>query len=240
MHIKNSKTEAVGVCREPPNHVALILTHSGNTPEICGFASHSDNEFLPKNIIETAVLFGVRFLTFCCPDNNYSCKKPAITVDLKILFHLLLMDDNWLRHEDITVRFFGDRKERNLPKQGKLHVSVVSQIDGRVAIVEAVKKMVNKVEHGEITSNEITSRLIAEQIAPIGLPDPDLLIFTGGLKGLDNGLIWQSAYSEFAFVDEYWESLTADCFERILEDYMGRDRRFGGLAKEVHSQATVG
>ncbi len=84
-------------------------------------------------------------------------------------------------------------------------------------------------EAGNITLDEITTDLIHAHIEPMELSDPDLIILTGHQEKLENSLVWQCAYSELAFVEENWRQLTVERFNKILEQYMSRERRFGGL-----------
>lgn len=240
MIIKNSKTENMGLCRKSPNHVGIIFSENQQASEVQDKSHPRVDGGFPKNIIEVAGQSGVRFLTFFCQKSHGEEGHTDLGSDLKVLFHLLFIDQSWLLREGVAVRFFDESSGLKFSENCKLNISVISQFDGRSAIIDAVKQVVKKVEQEKITSSDITSNMIGEQIKPIELPDPDLLIFTGGVKQLRNGLLWQSAYSEFAFVDQPWENMTADCFKGILDDYMTRDRRFGGLTKKIHSKMSAG
>ena len=84
-----------------------------------------------------------------------------------------------------------------------------------------------------IAAAAITPEALAGQLETAGIPDPDLLIRTGGEQRVSNFLLWQMAYTEFVFVPEYWPDFDAAIFARAIADYHGRDRRFGGL--KAHS-----
>ncbi len=237
MHIKQNNTDRADMDRKAPHHVAVIFAKGDNAAKPCQGNKQDELGIFPKNIIEIARQYGVRYLTFCCLGNLDAKDQSELGSEFKILFHLLLMEKDWLLKNGVGVRFIEEDKGPNKLANSELNVSVISQIDGRAAIVGAVRALVENVEQEKITSNDITSNMLGEQIAPHGLPDPDLLIFTGGQKRLENGLIWQSAYSEFAFIEQHWENMTGEHFQHILENYMARDRRFGGLSKQVHSKA---
>ena len=240
MHIKQSKAKGESVICRGPNHVAFVLSKGGNAAESCGPEGQRDADCFPRNIIATAVRSGVRFLTFCCLENDKAGKDSVIGVDLKLLFDLLLMDHDWLQSEDISIRFLDEGRRHDISGKGKLDISVISQLDGRGSILSAVQNIAKKIEQNEITTNDITTQMLKEQVLPIDLPDPDLLIFTGGLRRLENGFVWQAAYSELAFVEEQCQDLTAEQFQRILEEYASRDRRFGGLTKSVKASRKAG
>ncbi len=228
MRIKSNKTDSAELHRKSPGHVALILAGSKVSVEAEG------GEALLANMIKVARHFGVGFLTFCCSGKDVREGAAKDGVGFQRLFS---SDLEGFLDKNSSVRFLKEGEARHISGNGKLNISVISQIDGRAEIVDAVRRLAEKVEREEIVSNEINALMLGEQIAPIDLPDPDLLIFTGGLKRLKNVLLWQSAYAEFAFIDEDWDALAPEQFQAILENYMSRERRFGGLGKKRHSKA---
>ncbi len=240
MHIKQSKTERAERVRKAPDHVALIFAQGGGSARPDSGNKPGGSGVFLKNLIETAQQFGVRFLTFCCLEESGERDRPAPGGDLKILSHLLLEEQDWLAQNGVGVQFLEGEAGARPFASSRLNVSVISQMNGRTSIIGAVRALAREVELGKITSNDITSSRLDERISPCGLPDPDLLIFTGGLKRLENSLIWQSAYSEFAFAGESWENLTGEHFRRLLENYLTRDRRFGGLTGQTLNAAGSG
>lgn len=106
-------------------------------------------------------------------------------------------------------------------KEGILNLAI--SYGGRLEIIQAVKNIIKK----KISSNEITENLINQNLWTSGLPEPDLIIRTGGEQRLSNFLIWQSAYSEFYFSKKYWPEFTEKDLEKALLDFSQRHRRFG-------------
>ena len=149
------------------------------------------------------------------------------------LFECLLIGADWLRARKITLHFV-DRKGSDTPitNDAQLNVSIIPKPDGRADIAAAAKALAEKIEQGAISADEVTMELINRQIAVHTITDPDLLIFTGGVRCLQNGLLWQSAYTEFAFVEEGWRDLRLESVEQAIEDYSRRERRFGGLKQK--------
>ncbi|MDR1574259.1 MAG: undecaprenyl diphosphate synthase family protein, partial [Clostridiales Family XIII bacterium] len=84
------------------------------------------------------------------------------------------------------------------------------------------------VRAGRLAASDIDAALVSDRLYTAGMPDPDLIIRTGGERRLSNFLLWQSAYSELIFSDVYWPDFTPDEFEKAIAEYQGRERRFGG------------
>ena len=84
-----------------------------------------------------------------------------------------------------------------------------------------------------MAASDISPELIAENLDTAGIPDPDLLIRTGGEQRISNFLLWQCAYTEFVFVDEFWPDFTQEIFARALGEFSLRDRRFGGIEAQT-------
>jgi tritrans,polycis-undecaprenyl-diphosphate synthase [geranylgeranyl-diphosphate specific] len=99
--------------------------------------------------------------------------------------------------------------------------------DGRLEIVDAIKKIIDQVESGKIDKNDITEDLVSKNLYTAGLDDPNLIIRTSGEERLSGFLLWQSSYSELYFCDSLWPELRKVDFLRALRDYQERDRRFG-------------
>ena len=100
---------------------------------------------------------------------------------------------------------------------------------GRAEIVRAAKQLAQQASEGQLDPENITEDLFAEQLYTADLPDPDLIIRTGGELRLSNFLTWQSAYSEIYVTDTYWPDFTPEKLTEAIESFNGRDRRFGGI-----------
>ncbi|HPQ12715.1 MAG TPA: polyprenyl diphosphate synthase, partial [Paludibacteraceae bacterium] len=97
----------------------------------------------------------------------------------------------------------------------------------RWEITEAVKNIVCDVEKGKLTSKNISDKLISSYLSTAGIPDPDLMIRTGGELRISNFLLWQSAYTEFYFTSKYWPEFDKEDFYEAIFDFQQRERRFG-------------
>jgi undecaprenyl diphosphate synthase len=106
-------------------------------------------------------------------------------------------------------------------------VTVAVDYGGRWDITEAAVALGRQVEAGEIRSSDIDAESLRAQTSLGRFPDPDLCIRTGGEKRISNFLLWQFAYTEFYFADCYWPEFTEAEFQRALEEFASRQRRFG-------------
>ena len=102
---------------------------------------------------------------------------------------------------------------------------------GRDEIVRAVRKLAGEAAGGTLAPEAIDEAMISAALDTAGMPDPDLLIRTGGEQRLSNFLLWQSAYTEFYYTDKYWPDFDLDELKRAVAWYSGRQRRFGGVKK---------
>jgi undecaprenyl diphosphate synthase len=100
---------------------------------------------------------------------------------------------------------------------------------GKAEIAEATRRLAREVAAGRLSPEQITEQSIEAALYTAGMPDPDLIIRTSGEQRISNFLLWQAAYSEFVFVDEYWPDFDEQSFLKVLEIFSLRDRRFGGI-----------
>jgi undecaprenyl diphosphate synthase len=114
-----------------------------------------------------------------------------------------------------------------------LKLVIAFNYGGRQEITRAVQALARKVAEGKIAPDDITPAVIGNHLDTGGLPEPDLLIRTGGEQRLSNYLLWQCAYTEFVFIPDYWPDFDADRLRQAVETYRLRDRRFGGLTAQT-------
>jgi undecaprenyl diphosphate synthase len=111
-----------------------------------------------------------------------------------------------------------------------LRLNFALNYGSRLEIVEALKEVAKKVTTNEIPLEAISEDLISQHLMSSQLPDPDLLIRTSGEHRLSNFMLWQLAYTEFYFVDEYWPDFSEECLVNAIDVYQKRQRRFGGVS----------
>lgn len=140
-------------------------------------------------------------------------------IRIKAIGHLELLPDD--------VREAIKHAEESTSTYDKMLLNIAIGYDGRLEIVEAIKKILNKVKTGEISVNDIDEELVNKNLYTEGLEDPNLIIRTSGEERFSGFLLWQSSYSELYFCDSYWPDFRKVDFLRALRSYQKRERRFG-------------
>ena len=110
-----------------------------------------------------------------------------------------------------------------------LIINLAFNYGGRDELIRAVHKIIKDLQISKITQESIDETLLHSYLDQPLIPDPDLIIRTGGEQRLSNFLLWESAYAELYFAKEFWPEMTGDLVEKILLDYVSRNRRFGGI-----------
>jgi undecaprenyl diphosphate synthase len=147
-----------------------------------------------------------------------------------------------LFNRGVRVRFIGDRirlddklvtlmDELELLTSGndRVHLTIALNYGGRDEVTRAAKRLAYEIEMGRLTHRDVDAEMLAKFLDTHVLPDPDLVIRTSGEARISNFLLWQSAYAEYEFVDTLWPDFTEAEFERIVQGYGTRERRFGAV-----------
>jgi undecaprenyl diphosphate synthase len=231
----------------PPTHVAIIMDGNGRWATGRGLrriAGHKRGAESVKTAVDTAIRFGVRYLTlFGFSSENW--KRPEDEVrDLMGLLRFYLSEEiAFLQERGIRLRVIGDRgrlgtelvaliddAERTTAANNRLTLIIALSYGSRAEIAQAARQLAAKVLAGVLRPQDIDDVLLAEHLYTRGIPDPDLIIRTSGEKRVSNFLLWQAAYAELVFIDTLWPDFTRQDFEQALQEYRRRDRRYGAVA----------
>ena len=229
-----------------PSHVAVIMDGNGrwakkhNLPRTAG---HGEGAKVVEKLADTCLSAGVRYLTlFCFSSENWNRPQSEIKALFSLLETYLKKEIKPFREKGINVSFLGHTERlpenvralmdkvvsENLPKEReKLRLILAISYGGREEIADAARRLAQKVARGEIALEEIDAKSFSASLDMPDVPDPDLLIRTSGEKRISNFLLWQSAYSEFVFLDTLWPDCSEKDFWRALDEYAARHRRFG-------------
>lgn len=229
-----------------PKHVALIMDGNGrwakkrNLPRILG---HKEGANRIIEIVLKAKELGIEALTmFAFSTENWNRPKEEVNYIFALLQKLLKKGKDRFKKENIKVTFIGninelDKKSQKIisktEEETKDNDGVVMNLainyGGRSEIVEAVKTLIKDYSSGEISESDINESLFEKYLMTCELPDIDLLVRTSGEVRISNFLLWQIAYSELIFTSVYWPDFTPLEFEKCIEEYSGRNRRFGKI-----------
>jgi undecaprenyl diphosphate synthase len=233
-----------------PRHVAIIMDGNGRWASLRGLprsAGHKAGVDALRRAVKAAADFGIEFLTiYSFSSENWSRPEAEISFLLDLLRRFVRQDVAELHRAGVKIKVIGSREnlepamiallddaERLTRENSGLNLVVAFNYGSRQEISRAISAIVAKVETGEIVAGEISPDLISQHLDTAGIPDPDLLIRTGAEQRISNFLLWQSAYTEFVFVKEFWPDFTAEIFARALDEYCQRDRRFGGIEAQT-------
>ncbi len=233
-----------------PNHIATIMDGNGrwakkrNLPRVAG---HQKGVESVRSVIETCVGLGVKYLTlYTFSTENWKRPKDEVSTLMRLIVKSLQNETDELNSNNIRLTTIGDVE--SLPeivqhelKQAvtktsgntKLTLNLAISYSGRWELVEAVKNITAQATAGHIKSDEISEELISKNLKTSEIPDPDLLIRSGGEFRISNFLLWQIAYSEIFVSDTLWPEFRCKHLVEAVKDYQKRERRFGLVSEQL-------
>jgi len=229
-----------------PRHIAIIMDGNGRWAKKRGLprtAGHKAGGETFRNIANYCRSIGVRYFTvYAFSTENWKRSEEEIGALMFLLERYLTEGLRDMEKNKVTFRFFGDLSRLN-PKLQKLcmeaqerskeyhevQVNFCLNYGGRDEIVRAAKAFAADVAAGKCTADSLTEDVFENYLDSAGVPDPELLIRPSGEMRLSNFLPWQSAYSEFVFMDVLWPDFGPADLEAAIDEYNRRNRRFGGV-----------
>ena len=231
-----------------PNHIAIIMDGNGRWAKLKGQArsfGHQAGAETVHVIAEEAARLGVKFLTLY----TFSTENWNRPVDEVSALMALLMDsieEETFMKNNISFRIIGDVEklpadvlnrlqqciERTSSNTG-MCLTLALSYSSKWEITDAVKQIARKVQEGKLNIDDITDKTVDNHLCANFMPDPDLLIRTGGEVRLSNYLLWQCAYSELYFCDTFWPDFKEEELRKAICDYQKRERRFGKTSEQI-------
>ena len=230
--------------RQVPEHVAIIMDGNGRwarrqgKPRVEGHKAGAESV---RRIVEACAELGVRYLTlYAFSTENWRRPVAEIRELMRLLEHFLeeRLDD--LERHGIRFNAIGEIERLPLPVRRRLDQVVAAtrgndkgvltlalSYGSRAEIAAAARSIAVDVQRGVLAPEQVDEAELASRLYTADLPDPDLIIRTGGEMRLSNFLLWQASYAEFWVTDKTWPEFDADLFRQALEDYGRRERRFG-------------
>jgi undecaprenyl diphosphate synthase len=232
--------------KELPKHIGIIMDGNGRWAKKRGLprsAGHAAGAAVFKTIVRYCSQIGIRYLTiYAFSTENWKRPQDEVLTLMK-LFKQYLSDalTNFL-DENIQVHFLGDETafdprlrelidktiEVSKNRTGMV-LNIALNYGGRAEILNAAKLLAQDVQNGLLRPEEIGEEAFSQKLYTAGQPDPDLIIRPSGEQRTSNFLLWQSAYSEYVFMDILWPDFKPENLDRALELYAARNRRFGGI-----------
>ena len=229
-----------------PAHVAIIMDGNGRWAKERGMVrvqGHRAGMEALREIVKRSDVLGVKYLTvYAFSTENWKRSIDEVSGIFKLLVLYVASELEELNRNNVHVNIIGDWSavpddaQNSIKKALKttenntgLVFNIALNYGGRAEIVRGAKALAERVRSGELDPSAITEDMFSETLYTGGMPDPDLIIRTGGEYRLSNFLTWQSAYSELVVTKLYWPDFTPEEYERAIEEFQGRDRRFGGV-----------
>lgn len=231
-----------------PRHVAIIMDGNGRWAKQRGLprnAGHQQGVETVKKITEHATRIGIKYLTvYTFSTENWN--RP--TDEVAALMGLVLdsLEEEIFMTNNVRFRMIGDadglseavrnkikQVEYNTRLNDRMTVTIAINYSARWEIAAAARAIANKVQSGEIEAKSIDEQTISDNLTTNFMPDPDLLIRTGGELRLSNYLLWQCAYSELYFCDTFWPDFNEEELMKAIHSYQQRERRYGMTSEQV-------
>lgn len=231
-----------------PAHVAIIMDGNGRWAKAKGLprtAGHVEGVATVKKITEEATRLGIKYLTlYTFSTENWN--RPVEEIEALMNLILVNLEEEIFMKSNVRFRMIGELErlpksvqerlkgciERTSANTGMTMVIALSY-SSRWEIARAARLIANEVKDGKMNAEDITEETIGTHLTTDFMPDPDLLIRTGGELRISNYLLWQCAYSEFYFTNQYWPDFNEESLRDAIADYQQRQRRFGKTGEQV-------
>lgn len=231
-----------------PQHVAIIMDGNGRWAKQRGRErsfGHQAGAETVHVIAEEAARLGIKYLTlYTFSTENWNRPSDEIAALMALLFDSI--EEETFMKNNISFRIIGDIRKLPPKVQERLMACVehtaantgmclvlALSYSSRWEITEAARQIATLVQKGELQPEEIDSETLSQHLTTRFMPDPDLLIRTGGEVRLSNYLLWQCAYSELYFCDTFWPDFREKELRRAISDYQKRERRFGKTSEQI-------
>jgi len=233
-----------------PKHIAIIMDGNGRWAKKNGmdrYMGHKEGVASVRKITEATGRLGVDYLTlYTFSTENWNRPKEEVDALMSLMISAIHDDSGELMTNNVRLRIMGDinrlplsthQSLREVVKKTSentgLNLTLALSYSSRWEITEAAKTIAAEVKAGTITIDQINEETFSEHLATVGIPDPDLLIRTGGEQRISNYLLWQLAYAELYFTDAYWPDFHEENLYEAILDYQQRERRFGKTGEQI-------
>lgn len=229
----------------PPHHIAIIMDGNGRWAKKRGLprtAGHSAGAEAFRRIANYCRTLGVQYLTvYAFSTENWKRSEEEIGGIMRLLGKYLTEALADMEKNRVRFRFFGDLTRlspklqqlcldaQNQSKDYDVQVNFCLNYGGRDEIVKAAAAFAKDVKAGIHKPEDLTEELLSKYLYSADVPDPELVIRPSGEQRISNFLLWQSAYSEFVFMDVLWPDFSPEDLDQAIAEYHRRNRRFGGV-----------
>jgi undecaprenyl diphosphate synthase len=232
-----------------PEHVAIIMDGNGRWAKRRGLSrsmGHQQGVEAVRIVTEAAVKLGIKYLTlYTFSTENWN--RPAEEVAALMQLVLTSLKEEIFMKNNVRLRCIGDMSRipapvlrhindvvRDTSHNTAMTVVMALSYSSRWEITNAARQIAAKAKAGTLQPEEICEDTVSQEMATAFMPDPELLIRTGGEQRLSNYLLWQCAYSELYFCDTFWPDFDEEALCKAILDYQKRERRFGKTSEQIN------
>ena len=229
-----------------PRHVAIIMDGNGRWAQAKGrprlFGHHAGARRV-KEIVRACKPLEVKYLTiFAFSTENWKRTQSEVSGLMTLFRQYIKREMRGLKEEGVRVRFIGDRVrlddkltemmddlEEVTKDNDVVNLTIAINYGGRDEVARATKRLAKDVAAGNLDPETVNEETLTRYLDTRVLPDPDLVIRTSGEARISNFLLWQSAYSEYEFIDTLWPDFSEEEFRKVVGSFGSRKRRFGAV-----------
>ena len=242
--------EKVRELGDVPKHIAIIMDGNGRWAKMNSLpraAGHKEGINSVREIVRVCGEIDVSFLTlYTFSSENWNRPETEVSAIMKLLFSTIRKEIDNLDKNNVRLTTIGNlndlpRETRKNIKNGisqtrdntGLNLILALSYGSRQELIRAIRRIGNRIESSQIKSDDITDDVLESELYSAGVPDPDLVIRTGGEYRLSNFLLWQAAYSELLITEKHWPEFRENELLNGIIDYQNRQRRFGQTDEQV-------
>ena len=232
-----------------PRHVAIIMDGNGRWAKQRGLARHLGHQQgveAVKLVTEMCVSLGVKYLTlYTFSTENWN--RPTDEVAALMGLVLTSLEEEIFMKNNVRFNMIGDasrlpdnvlkrirQTEQRTAENSAMTMTIAMSYSSRWELTEAAKGMARDAVAGKLQVNDITEDTVSHYLTTADMPDPDLLIRTGGEVRISNYLLWQCAYSEFYFCNTFWPDFDGEALCKTIVDFQSRERRYGKTSEQIN------
>ena len=246
----DSSQSSVGIISNIPTQIAIIMDGNGRWAQQRGlprFAGHKAGVEAVRDIVKECGINHVEVLTlFAFSSENWRRPEKEVGLLMELFMMALDREVKKLHENNVQLRIIGDKSAFSKKLQKRiadsealtanntgLVLNIAANYGGQWDITQAVCKLADKVQAGDLKADAISQDSIAAELSMADLPEPDLFIRTGGEQRISNFLIWQLAYTELYFTHVLWPDFKRDELRKAIDSFASRQRRFGRTGEQV-------
>lgn len=250
-----SSTISIPETAKIPHHLAVIMDGNGRWATkkfLPRTAGHAKGLQAVRRLVELCGKKGIKYLTlFAFSSENWRRPAEEVSMLMRLFIQTLEKEVDKLQKQGVRLRIIGDinafepklqkliLQAQELTKNNNaLHLTIAANYGGRWDILQAAQKAFAKNPNLINDTSKLQEQDLSEHLSMAFAPEPDLFIRTGGEQRISNFLIWQLAYTELYFTDDYWPDFGAKQLDQAIEWYSNRERRFGRTSQQLESNQT--